>query len=190
MGTPYEADMPLLRPPRHPAPTIRPCDPELLNRVLELAGGDADEQFPLRTRGGTGNAAHVVAGRLGVSMAEAANAIHFLAATGDLRASWDVNEAHVAQIWTRRWVEPPSQSPVASSPPRRRMSIRNVDRKFVLERDGYQCVLCGATDDLTLDHILPQSRGGSGRPINLRVLCRSCNSSKGDRIPDSIRLVK
>jgi hypothetical protein len=37
-------------------------------------------------------------------------------------------------------------------------------------------------DDLTLDHIIPWSHGGSDTITNLRVLCRSCNSSRGNRI--------
>lgn len=55
-------------------------------------------------------------------------------------------------------------------------------RDFVYDRDGHACRLCGTTEDLTLDHIYPWSLGGPDTPENLRVLCRSCNSSKGDRV--------
>jgi hypothetical protein len=55
-------------------------------------------------------------------------------------------------------------------------------RDFVFDRDGHACRLCGATADLTLDHIYPWSLGGPDTPDNLRVLCRPCNSSKGDRV--------
>jgi hypothetical protein len=55
-------------------------------------------------------------------------------------------------------------------------------RTAVMERDGYACVQCGATEDLTLDHIHPWSLGGPDTYSNLRVLCRSCNSSKGARV--------
>jgi hypothetical protein len=54
-------------------------------------------------------------------------------------------------------------------------------RTTIYRRDGYRCVECGSTDDLTLDHIHPWSRGGSDHPSNLRTLCRSCNSRKGAR---------
>ena len=67
---------------------------------------------------------------------------------------------------------------------KRARHITNSVRNDVLERDGYQCVYCGATDELAIDHIFPFSRGGSNTPDNLQVLCRSCNSSKGDSIPD------
>lgn len=52
----------------------------------------------------------------------------------------------------------------------------------VFMRDGYKCVLCGIEDDLTIDHIIPVSRGGSNRMKNLQTLCRTCNQNKGDRI--------
>ena len=67
---------------------------------------------------------------------------------------------------------------------KRARHIPNSVRNDVLARDGYQCVYCGATDDLAIDHIFPFSRGGSNTPDNLQVLCKSCNSSKGDSIPD------
>ena len=56
-------------------------------------------------------------------------------------------------------------------------------RALVMKRDGGHCIVCGATEDLTIDHkITPWSLGGSSKdPANLQVLCRSCNSSKGAR---------
>jgi len=53
----------------------------------------------------------------------------------------------------------------------------------VLARDDYACVYCGATEDLTLDHVIPRSRGGSHAPENLVTACRSCNSRKHARTP-------
>lgn len=38
--------------------------------------------------------------------------------------------------------------------------------------------------DMTLDHILPRSRGGTDDPKNLQLLCKPCNSSKGARTPE------
>lgn len=55
-------------------------------------------------------------------------------------------------------------------------------RREVLERDGHRCVECGATETLSLDHIVPYSHGGPDTVENLRVLCRPCNSRKGNRV--------
>ena len=43
------------------------------------------------------------------------------------------------------------------------------------------CVYCGATDALSLDHLIPRLRGGEDEANNLVTACRSCNSSKGSR---------
>lgn len=51
----------------------------------------------------------------------------------------------------------------------------------VFKRDGYKCVYCGSTEKLTLDHIVPKSKGGSNNTNNLACCCRSCNSSKKDK---------
>lgn len=55
-------------------------------------------------------------------------------------------------------------------------------RWTVFEKDGWACVECASTFDLTVDHIHPQARGGVDDPANLRTLCRPCNSRKGARI--------
>lgn len=57
-------------------------------------------------------------------------------------------------------------------------------RRRVLARDGGACRYCGATEDLTLDHVIPKSRRGAHDPANLVTACRSCNSKKGARTPD------
>lgn len=52
----------------------------------------------------------------------------------------------------------------------------------IIKRDGYCCAECGSTEDITVDHIVPLSREGSDELNNLRLLCRSCNSRKGNRL--------
>ena len=49
---------------------------------------------------------------------------------------------------------------------------------------GNQCLRCGSTDQLTKDHIIPLSEGGSDSASNLQPLCLPCNSWKGARIID------
>ena len=55
-------------------------------------------------------------------------------------------------------------------------------RALIYERDEYRCVICGATEDLTLDHIYPWSLGGPDTEENLRTLCRRHNSQKGAHV--------
>lgn len=43
------------------------------------------------------------------------------------------------------------------------------------------CDNCGATSDLTADHVVPLARGGTNDMGNVRVLCRACNGAKGSR---------
>ena len=64
----------------------------------------------------------------------------------------------------------------------RRAAIPDAIRTAVLDRDGHTCRRCGATEDLALDHIHPWSLGGPDTPDNLQVLCRPCNSRKGDQV--------
>jgi len=67
--------------------------------------------------------------------------------------------------------------------PEQRAAIPQALRLAVFERDGNHCVECGAIENLSLDHIHPWSLGGPDTYENLRVLCRSCNSSKGAKVP-------
>ena len=53
----------------------------------------------------------------------------------------------------------------------------------VFQRDGFRCVLCGATPETTVlevDHIIPRIHGGKNELGNLRVLCHECNCGKRD----------
>lgn len=65
-------------------------------------------------------------------------------------------------------------------------------RQNIFKRDGHRCVYCGTHDDLTLDHVMPKSRGGRTSWENLITACRRCNAKKGDYTPEElgITLVK
>ena len=54
----------------------------------------------------------------------------------------------------------------------------------IIERDGPCCAWCGRDAwrrDLTLEHLLPRSRGGITTPDNAVVACRACNRARGSR---------
>jgi 5-methylcytosine-specific restriction endonuclease McrA len=53
----------------------------------------------------------------------------------------------------------------------------------VKKRDHYRCVYCGSADDITVDHVVPSSRGGDSSKKNLATACRVCNGRKGARTP-------
>lgn len=55
-------------------------------------------------------------------------------------------------------------------------------RKRILDKYDNKCCYCDADNRLEIDHIIPISKGGKEDERNMQVLCRSCNSSKGNRI--------
>ena len=55
----------------------------------------------------------------------------------------------------------------------------------LIERDGYECTECEEVDSLSIDHIIPLSKGGSDELDNLQLLCKKHNSSKGDQVPEA-----
>lgn len=57
-------------------------------------------------------------------------------------------------------------------------------RKNVHIRDKYTCQYCGSPDNLTLDHVMPVSRGGKSVWENVVTACYPCNSKKGSRTPE------
>jgi len=64
------------------------------------------------------------------------------------------------------------------------MSNKNRDyrlnRQEIYERDGHRCVYCGTTKYLTLDHLIPISKGGDYfSSDNLVTACLHCNNAKG-----------
>ena len=67
------------------------------------------------------------------------------------------------------------------APGARKQAIPNKLRWRVFKRDAFRCCRCGSQDDLTLDHIVPECKGGQMTLENLQTLCRSCNSRKGGR---------
>jgi 5-methylcytosine-specific restriction endonuclease McrA len=58
-----------------------------------------------------------------------------------------------------------------------------VNRREVLRRDHHSCQYCSSNKRLTLDHVIPRSRGGLHTWNNVVIACERCNSHKGNRTP-------
>lgn len=69
------------------------------------------------------------------------------------------------------------------------MAVPAKVREEVFDRDDYKCVLCTSESNLTLDHIIPRSKGGSNQASNLRVLCFSCNRIKSNKLPADMKCI-
>lgn len=66
---------------------------------------------------------------------------------------------------------------------------RRISRKAVLARDSWTCQYCGERKpSMTIDHVIPRSRGGQSVWENIVAACGSCNRRKGDRLPEEIRM--
>ena len=68
---------------------------------------------------------------------------------------------------------------------------RALSRKNILMRDRHVCQYCGKTGQsasLTLDHVIPRSRGGETAWENLVACCHKCNNRKGSRTPEEANM--
>jgi len=60
---------------------------------------------------------------------------------------------------------------------------RKISRRALFARDGWRCVYCGTSSGrLTLDHVVPRSKGGESIWENVVTACAPCNLRKGDRL--------
>lgn len=63
-----------------------------------------------------------------------------------------------------------------------------LSRKNILRRDNHKCQYCGTTSNLTVDHVMPKSRGGEESWENLTTACIKCNNKKGSRTPEEAKM--
>ena len=71
-----------------------------------------------------------------------------------------------------------------------RIPIPQQVRKYVFERDNYQCQSCNKTQletQLTIDHIIPLALGGQNDISNLQTLCCNCNRQKQHHLDPRFR---
>jgi len=63
---------------------------------------------------------------------------------------------------------------------------RKITRRAVFARDGWTCQYCGSRTNLTVDHVIPRSKGGSSEWDNIVASCAPCNRRKGDHLPHKV----
>ena len=62
-------------------------------------------------------------------------------------------------------------------------------KRNVLVRDGFKCTYCGVkSKKLTIDHVIPRSKGGKSSFENCVASCKSCNTKKGSRLPKEAKM--
>jgi 5-methylcytosine-specific restriction endonuclease McrA len=59
---------------------------------------------------------------------------------------------------------------------------RKITRRAVFARDRWTCQYCGSRSNLTVDHVVPRSKGGSSSWENIVTSCAPCNRRKGDSL--------
>ena len=67
---------------------------------------------------------------------------------------------------------------------------RKITRRAVFARDRWTCQYCGhERGNLTVDHVIPRSKGGPSTWENIVTCCAPCNRRKGDRLPKQANMV-
>ena len=78
---------------------------------------------------------------------------------------------------------------VAYVPVPRDTHKRRITRRAVFARDGWTCQYCGSRANLTVDHVIPRSKGGSSEWDNIVASCAPCNRRKGDLLPEKANMI-
>jgi 5-methylcytosine-specific restriction endonuclease McrA len=66
---------------------------------------------------------------------------------------------------------------------------RKITRRAVFARDRWTCQYCGTERrSLTVDHVVPRSKGGVSSWDNIVTCCAPCNRRKGDRLPRQVNM--
>jgi 5-methylcytosine-specific restriction endonuclease McrA len=65
---------------------------------------------------------------------------------------------------------------------------RKITRRAVFARDQWTCQYCGSRSNLTVDHVIPRSKGGASSWENIVASCAPCNRRKGDHLPHRVNM--
>ena len=100
--------------------------------------------------------------------------------------SWHENNRDHSREMNRVWQRNNRQRKRVIDQKRRASTAANgkfiITPREVKRLYSQPCSACGSNENITLDHIVPLSRGGRHSVGNLQPLCKSCNSSKKDRL--------
>ena len=66
---------------------------------------------------------------------------------------------------------------------------RKITRRAVFARDNWTCQYCGSRGQLTVDHVIPRSKGGDSSWENIVASCAPCNRRKGDALPHQAGMI-
>ncbi len=96
------------------------------------------------------------------------------------RASWELRGEHTSVprpmvIRLRTYVRVPRDT-----------HRRKITRRAVFARDGWACQYCGTRGSLTVDHVIPRSKGGPSSWDNIVASCAPCNRRKADLLPRQV----
>jgi 5-methylcytosine-specific restriction endonuclease McrA len=98
----------------------------------------------------------------------------------------DLNQDGNFQFWEIRSpslvLQVPEHIRLTIGNPERHWKVPPVNRRGVLQRDGHACQYCGSRKRLTLDHVIPRSKGGQHSWDNVVAACAGCNGRKGDQL--------
>jgi 5-methylcytosine-specific restriction endonuclease McrA len=100
----------------------------------------------------------------------------------DTTKQWEVRSPSVV-------LQVPEHIRLTVGNPERHWKIPPVNRREVLKRDNHTCQYCGSTKHLTLDHVIPRSKGGQHSWDNVVTACEKCNSIKSNRLPHEAGMV-
>lgn len=101
-----------------------------------------------------------------------------------------LQKAELVQAEANRFVRAPSMRTPWPSIVRLKVYVRVpytrilLTRKNIIKRDSGRCQYCGSRNQLTIDHVLPKSRGGRDKWDNLVTACVPCNNRKGSKTPE------
>lgn len=62
-------------------------------------------------------------------------------------------------------------------------------RALIYKRDDHECQYCGSKNDLTIDHVIPRSKGGQDTWQNLVACCTKCNLKKGSKLLSETNMI-